>query len=265
MPPSTCSRLLATKARAPAGEVAHIILIHDESSFDIRMAPGIKVPDGYGAHFKSFDGKERNFCGRRRQRQAEAGSPNTTCWKAFRRAPSAGFSYFVTRIAVGRVERGLPAALRRCGYRTFSLYPALGAFMSARSFQTTTGVQHFFDQHDLGTKDIEPDSFFFDAAARMIGQEHARSPMFVFVSSRRQSLSLGTIAIGPTLMPQWKSLGNVPPVDEYLRLGRRIQRVELFGFCGAAEARVSQRAVPLGAVRRSSAGFRRAPDRARPR
>ena len=31
------------------------------SSFDIRMAPGIKVPDGYGAHFKSFDGKERNF------------------------------------------------------------------------------------------------------------------------------------------------------------------------------------------------------------
>ena len=25
------------------------------------MAPGIKVPDGYGAHFKSFDGKERKF------------------------------------------------------------------------------------------------------------------------------------------------------------------------------------------------------------
>ena len=56
------------------------------------------------------------------------------------------FAYFVTRIAAGRVNRGLPAALRRCGYRTFSLYPALGAFMSARSFQATTGVQRFYDQ-----------------------------------------------------------------------------------------------------------------------
>jgi hypothetical protein len=45
----------------PAGKPPHIILIHDESSFDIRMAPGIKLPDGYGAHFRSFDGKERNF------------------------------------------------------------------------------------------------------------------------------------------------------------------------------------------------------------
>src|SRR5436190_3387681 len=36
----------------------HIILVHDESSFDIRVAPGIKIPAGYGNHFKSFDGKE---------------------------------------------------------------------------------------------------------------------------------------------------------------------------------------------------------------
>ncbi|HEY6393760.1 MAG TPA: hypothetical protein VIX12_00005 [Candidatus Binataceae bacterium] len=45
----------------PATKPPHIILIHDESSFDIRVAPGIKVPSGYGSHFLSFDGKERNF------------------------------------------------------------------------------------------------------------------------------------------------------------------------------------------------------------
>jgi hypothetical protein len=39
------------------------------------------------------------------------------------------FAYFVTRIASGRVERGLPLALRRCGYSTLSLYPAYGDFM----------------------------------------------------------------------------------------------------------------------------------------
>jgi hypothetical protein len=45
----------------PAGRRPNIIMIHDESSFDIREAAGIKVTPGYGSHFKSFDGKERSF------------------------------------------------------------------------------------------------------------------------------------------------------------------------------------------------------------
>jgi hypothetical protein len=198
----------------PAAKPPHIILIHDESSFDIRMAPGIKVPSGYGSHFESFDGKERNFL------VEGAGGPSWfTEYNVLEglSARSFGrFAYFVTRIAAGRVERGLPAALRRCGYRTFSLYPALGAFMSARSYQTTTGVQHFFDQHDLGTTDIEPDSFFFDAAAKMIAREHARSPMFVFVYLAANHFPWDA-RYRPDLMPQWKDLGNAAPVDEYLR------------------------------------------------
>src|ERR1700728_1888579 len=198
----------------PEARPPHIILIHDESSFDIRMAPSVKVPDGYGEHFKSFDGRERNFLV-----EGNGGPSWFTEYNVLEglSARTFGrFSYFVTRIAAGRGERGLPAALLRCGYRTFSLYPALGAFMSARSFQTTTGVQHFFDQHDLGTKAIEPDSFFFDAAARMIGEEHARSPMFVFVYLAANHFPWDD-RYRPDLMPQWKDLGNVPPVDEYLR------------------------------------------------
>ena len=74
----------------------------------------------------------------------------------------------MTRIAAGRVERGLPTALRRCGYHTFTIYPALGAFMSAKSFQTGAGVQNFYDQQSLGTSRIEPDQFYYDAARRTI-------------------------------------------------------------------------------------------------
>jgi sulfatase-like protein len=198
----------------PAGKPPHIILIHDESSFDIRMAPGIKLPDGYGAHFKSFDGKERNFLV-----EGNGGPSWFTEYNVLEglSARSFGrFAYFVTRIAAGRVNRGLPAALRHCGYRTYSLYPALGAFMSARSYQTTTGVQHFYDQHDLGAKEIEPDSFFFDAAAKMLEQEHTRSPMFIFVYLAANHFPWN-YRYRPDLMPQWKDLGNVPPVDEYLR------------------------------------------------
>src|SRR3954464_11595795 len=45
----------------PAGRRPHIIMIHDESSFDIRQAADVKVPADYGGHFKSFDGRERKF------------------------------------------------------------------------------------------------------------------------------------------------------------------------------------------------------------
>jgi hypothetical protein len=105
----------ADKCR-PAAQPPHIILIHDESSFDIRMAPGIKVPRGYGAHFKSFDGEERNFLV-----EGNGGPSWYTEYNVLAglSARSFGrFAYFVTRIAAGRVNRGLPAALQRCGYRT---------------------------------------------------------------------------------------------------------------------------------------------------
>src|SRR5262249_22080485 len=51
----------AADACEPAGKRPHILLIHDEGSFDLRDVNGIKLPDGYGAHFLSFDGKERRF------------------------------------------------------------------------------------------------------------------------------------------------------------------------------------------------------------
>ena len=41
--------------------------------------------------------------------------------------------------------------------------------MSARNFQITTGMEKFLDQGALGTKRIEPDGFYYDAALRMIG------------------------------------------------------------------------------------------------
>jgi phosphoglycerol transferase MdoB-like AlkP superfamily enzyme len=198
----------------PATKPPHIILIHDESSFDIRMAPGIKVAKDYGPHFLSFDGKQRNFIV-----EGAGGASWYTEYNVLEglSARSFGrFSYFVTRIAVGRVNRGLPDALRSCGYRTFSLYPTLGAFMSSRSFHATTGVQRFLDQHDLGTRANEPDSFFYDAAARMIEQERAHSPMFIFVCLIANHFPWD-FRYRPDLLPQWQGPGNDKGVDEYLR------------------------------------------------
>jgi hypothetical protein len=198
----------------PAGRRPNIVMIHDESSFDVREADGIKVPAGYGSHFKSFDGKERKFLA-----ESNGGPSWFTEYNVLAGLSSRSFgrfAYFVTRIASGRVERGLPLALRRCGYETISLYPAYGAFMSARSFQQTTGIQHFYDAHDLGAKDVEPDSFFYDKALGLMSQQSPASPLFMFVYLAANHFPWET-RFRPDLMPFWRKPGNEPVVDEYLR------------------------------------------------
>jgi hypothetical protein len=198
----------------PAGRRPNIIMIHDESSFDIREADGVKVPAGYGSHFTSFDGKERKFIA-----ESNGGPSWFTEYNVLAGLSSRSFgrfAYFVTRIASGRVERGLPLALRRCGYNTLSLYPAFGAFMSARNFQLTTGIQQFYDAHDLGARDVEPDSFFYNKAIQLMAQQTPTTPLFTFVYLAANHFPWET-KFRPDLMPSWRNPGNDPSIDEYLR------------------------------------------------
>jgi hypothetical protein len=198
----------------PAGRRPNIIMIHDESSFDIRTAGHVKVPAGYGSHFKSFDGRERSFL-----TESNGGPSWYTEYNVLAGLSSRSFgrfSYFVTRLAAGRVDRGLPLALRRCGYETLSLYPAQGAFMSARAFQTTTGIEQFYDAHDLGAKDVEPDGFFYDSALRLMSERAPGKPFFTFVYLAANHFPWET-KFRPELTPNWRAPGNAALVDEYLR------------------------------------------------
>ncbi len=111
-----------------------------------------------------------------------AGSPNTTCSLASPSRSFGRFAYFVTRIATNRVERGLPLALRRCGYDThIALSRLWRRSWGARSFQVTTGVERFLDAKDLGAKDVEPDSFFYDKALQLMGKQPPNKPLFTFI------------------------------------------------------------------------------------
>src|SRR4029079_5513908 len=115
-----------------------------------------------------------------------------------------------------RVERGLPQALRRCGYKTVSLYPAYGAFLSARKFQTTTGVERFLDSDDMKAGDLAPDRFYYDQALRMIESEKGDQPLFIFVYTVFNHFPWWN-RIRPELTPDWHDLGNEAEVDEYIR------------------------------------------------
>jgi Sulfatase len=208
--PSAADACMPVPAKPP-----HIILVHDESSFDLTAAPGIMAPEGYRDHFISFDGKLRSFV------VEGAGGPSVfTEYNVLTglSARSYGrFAEFLTRIAAGRVERGLPNTLRRCGYRTFSLFPFLGAFLSARRFQTTTGIEHFYDIESYYSDAVEPDSFYYDNAMKLIAREHTAAPMFVLVYNAANHFPW-THHYRPDLTPAgWRDPGNGLEADEYMR------------------------------------------------
>jgi phosphoglycerol transferase MdoB-like AlkP superfamily enzyme len=207
---------LASGAAAPCTveKPPHIIMVHDESSFDIRAIAGVKVPDGYGAHFKSGDGLQRTLL------VEGAGGPSWYTEYNMLTGLSARsfgrFADFVTRIAAGRVARGLPQTLGKCGYKTFTLYPMYGSFLSAQRFQTTAGIQRFLDSKSLGASFLDPDAFYFNKAADTIAQHRHDGPLFLLVYTAQNHFPW-SFRYRPDLAPDWRDPGNRPDVDEYLR------------------------------------------------
>src|SRR6266851_1377207 len=207
----------ATDACPPARKLPHIVLVLDESSFDISVAPGVEVPPDYQRHFRSFDGKKRSL--------VIEGAGGPTWYTEYNvltglSALSYGrFAEYVTRIAAGRIGRGLPHALHRCGYRTYSLYPWLGSFLGARNFQTTAGIDHFLDAKDMGTRDVEPDRFYYDFTADLIKRERG-APLFILTYLMANHWPW-TYRYRDDLAPEWRDLGNGQVdghrIDEYLR------------------------------------------------
>src|SRR5215468_8155270 len=172
--PATGDRLnLGTVGACPPGrKLPHIVMVFDESSFDATMMPNVKVAANYHERFRSSDGKRRAFV------VEGAGGPSWyTEYNVLTGLSVRSYGRFaesVTRLAAGRVKRGLPYALRHCGYSTYSLYSWFGAFVGARGFQTSTGIEHFLDAKQLHAGPADTDSFFYDRAADVIAQERGR-------------------------------------------------------------------------------------------
>ena len=229
-PPTNGPLSLARDARAaglpglPSGEVCdatakrpHIIMLLDESSFDVTSAPGIKVPAGYTDYFKSSDGKQRTMIA-----ESTGGPTWYTEYNLLTGLSARSFGdlkFYVTRIAAGRVTRGLPHALQRCGYKTISLYPTYGDFLSARAFQKGTGIGEFIDMAGMGvTEDMQPDRFYYDQALKVFAREQPQqSPVFMFVYLTANHFPWHDV-YRPDLTPAgWTPPGNTAEVDEYIR------------------------------------------------
>lgn len=194
----------------------HIIMLLDESSFDISAAPGIKLPPGYSDYFKSIDGKQRTMIA-----EATGGPTWYTEFNVLTGMSARSFGdlkFYVTRITANRIGRGLPQALQRCGYKTVSLYPTYGDFLSARAFQKGVGVDRFIDMAEMGVdEDMQPDKFYFDQALKVFaGEQPSPSPVFMFVYLTANHFPW-TGVYRPDLTPDWTPPGNTAEVDEYIR------------------------------------------------
>ena len=195
----------------------HIVMVLDESSFDVGTVPGVKVPPGYADHFRSFDGRTRQF--------GVEGTGGPTWYTEYNvltglSVQSFGkLKFYATRIAAGRVERGLPQVLRRCGYRTFSLYPTYGSFLSARRFQHSAGMQKVIEGPDMGAGDIEPDKFFYGKALQLFERERGTAPLFMFVYTVANHFPWDEPYL-PEATPGWRAPGNIAVIDEYIRRQR---------------------------------------------
>jgi hypothetical protein len=110
----------------------------------------------------------------------------------------------------------LPYALRHCGYKTYSLYSWFGAFVGARRFQTTTGIEHFLDAKQLRTGPADTDAFYYNKAAEVIAREHGQGPVFVFVYLATNHFPWN-YRYRPDLLTDWQDTGNGLEIDEYLR------------------------------------------------
>jgi hypothetical protein len=189
-------------------------MLLDESSFDVTMLPNVQVPADYRARFRSSDAKARSFV------VEGAGGPSWyTEYNVLTGLSVRSYGRFaesVTRLATGRVKRGLPHALRECGYKTYSLYSWFGAFAGARGFQTTTGIEHFLDAKQLGSGAADTDRFYYDHAARIIAEQRDNGPVFVFVYLAVNHFPWN-YRYRPDLLPGWVNPGNPFEIDEYLR------------------------------------------------
>jgi phosphoglycerol transferase MdoB-like AlkP superfamily enzyme len=195
-------------------KLPHIVVVFDESSFDVTALPDVVAPPNYAERFRSSDGKMRSLI------VEGAGGPSWfTEYNVLTGLSVRSYGRFaesVTRLAAGRVKRGLPFALRNCGYKTYSLYSWFGGFVGARNFQTSTGIEHFLDAKQLRTGPADTDVFFYDHAARVIAQERGSGPVFVFVYLAANHFPWN-YHYRPDLFPDWKNPGNPFEVDEYLR------------------------------------------------
>ena len=80
-------------------------------------------------------------------------------------------------------------------------------FWGRAHFQTTTGIAHYLDMHDLGTRAFEADSFYYDRAIDLIKRERGKGALFLYVYTVANHFPWDK-RLRPELTPDWRDLAT---------------------------------------------------------
>ena len=205
------------------------------------MLPNVKVPRGL-PRAVSLGPTARRVRSWSRAPAARAGTPNTTCSRGLSVRSYGRFAESVTRLAAGRVKRGLPYALRNCGYQ--DLQPLL----LVRRLSRRPRVSRPPPESSISSTPSScapgrpiPTSSSTTTPHEVIAEERDNGPVFVFVYLAANHFPWN-YHYRPDLFPDWSNPENPSEVDEYLRR----QEMSVHDYArvqGTPWPRVSRRAV----------------------
>ncbi len=149
-------------------------MVFDESSFDITRVPGVKVVAQLSGSLPLVRRQVAHVPGRRGGR-AELVHRIQRAELGCRCAPIGRFADFVTRIAAGRVERGLPHVAEALRLQDLQPLSDVGRVRrravlpedhAASSTSSTRGTS--------APRGLEPDAFYYDNAVKVMTRERGR-------------------------------------------------------------------------------------------
>ena len=181
-------------------KLPHIILLHDESSFILSLHREWLKALVISRHFQSFDGKSRKLV------VEGAGGPSWfTEYNVLTGLSARSYGRFatsVTRIAGGRVARGLPHSLTRCGQARVSAFIRSTALFLVRG--PSDDDRHrapLLDMQDLRhAQGLKLTVFTSTGATKIIAREGGSRPLFLYVYNVANHFPWDT-ALRPELTP----------------------------------------------------------------
>ena len=165
----------------------HIIMLLDE--FELRCHGGARHQGAARATPTSSSPSTASSAPWWRRRPAvRPGTPSSTSLTGLSARSFGDLKFYVTRIAAGRVTRGLPLRCSAAATRPSRSIRPMATSSARAPSRRRVGVEQFIDMADMGVnEDMQPDSFYFDQALEGVCARAAvaRAGLHVRVSHRQ--------------------------------------------------------------------------------
>jgi phosphoglycerol transferase MdoB-like AlkP superfamily enzyme len=214
-----------------------VIVVLMESAFPTTLFPEIHAPGSIGKEFQSADIRGLRV-------ETFGGGTWITTAGLMTSLPTVEFGWMREYLSIylqDRMHHSLPKLFKGCGYRTAAISPLPYHFVNEGPFLRSLGIDDYYDSRAIAAPSLqERDSFYFDAALKLIDQHRKTDarPLFLFMMTMATH-SPYSFRFQPNTEVPGEPFGNDIEVDEYLRR-LSMQRADFNSFIEKVKARTSR-------------------------